>query len=187
LQGDLLSHVKMKMFWPVVSLFATFFSGCGQSDEAPNGASATKSDVESISSRLVDPISYDSGVTIVRMSGNDTMKFNVEAFTVKTGETVKVFFENTGKMSKTSMGHNVVFLAKEVDEAVFATKASQAKSTEYIPNDSGEEVIAHTALLGPGESDEIEFAAPAPGEYVFICSFPAHMYAGMRGIMTVTE
>ncbi|MEC7281083.1 MAG: plastocyanin/azurin family copper-binding protein, partial [Verrucomicrobiota bacterium] len=40
--------------------------------------------------------------------------------------------------------------------------------------------------LGPGENDTIEFTAPAlSGDYEFLCSFPAHLFAGMRGVMTV--
>ena len=37
-----------------------------------------------------------------------------------------------------------------------------------------DQVIAHTKLLGPGESDVIEFDAPAPGTYPFVCTFPGH-------------
>ncbi|MDQ5977348.1 MAG: hypothetical protein QG602_320, partial [Verrucomicrobiota bacterium] len=44
----------------------------------------------------------------------------------------------------------------------------------------------HTKLLGPKQSEEIVFTAPAEaGEYPFICSFPAHFIAGMKGVMVV--
>ena len=39
-------------------------------------------------------------------------------------------------------------------------------------------------LLGAGESDTIEFVAPAEGTYKFICTWPAH-YASMQGEMVV--
>ena len=45
-------------------------------------------------------------------------------------------------------------------------------------------MVAHTKLLGGGESDEITFTAPAAGEYPFICTFPGH-FAIMQGVMTV--
>ena len=42
------------------------------------------------------------------------------------------------------------------------------------------DVIAHTKLLGPGESDEITFKVPDAGVYDFICTFPGH-FGTMRG------
>ena len=49
-----------------------------------------------------------------------------------------------------------------------------------------DQIIAHTKLLGPKLSDEISFKAPTePGEYHFLCSFPAHFLTGMTGVMVV--
>jgi azurin len=68
----------------------------------------------------------------------------------------------------------------------FATKCAPAKDNGYIPQDeeSKAAIVAHTKMLGGGESDEITFTAPAPGDYPFICSFPGH-FAIMQGVMTV--
>jgi azurin len=49
----------------------------------------------------------------------------------------------------------------------------QAKDTDYIPVGASE-VLAHTKLIGGGESVTIEFVAPAKGVYEFICTFPGH-------------
>jgi len=49
----------------------------------------------------------------------------------------------------------------------------------YLPQDQSA-IIVHTAMLGGGESDTIEFTAPPAGTYPFICTFPGH-YAIMRG------
>jgi azurin len=47
-------------------------------------------------------------------------------------------------------------------------------------------VLAHTKLLGPGESETVTFNAPfIPGEYPFFCSFPGHYSQGTKGVMTV--
>jgi uncharacterized cupredoxin-like copper-binding protein len=41
-------------------------------------------------------------------------------------------------------------------------------------------------VLGPGQTGDVTFNAPtAPGSYVFLCSFPAHCAAGMRGVLVV--
>jgi len=47
------------------------------------------------------------------------------------------------------------------------------------------DVLAHTKLLGPGESESISFTAPTiEGEYEYVCTFPGH-FAMMRGSMEV--
>jgi azurin len=133
-----------------------------------------------------NPVSVIGGVTVIEMTGNDRMKYNLEAFSVPAGSRVKLNFRNVGKMPKAVMGHNVVFLIAGVDSGAFATAAAAARDNGYIPVQFKDQILAHTNLLGSGESDTIEFTAPdIPGDYEFLCSFPAHLFAGMRGVMTV--
>ena len=133
-----------------------------------------------------NPVSVIGGVTVVEMTGNDRMKYNLETFSVPTGGLVKLNFRNVGKMPKAVMGHNVVFLKADVDSGEFATAAAAARDNGYIPVQFEDQILAHTNLLGSGESDTIEFTAPnKSGDYEFLCSFPAHLFAGMRGVMTV--
>lgn len=42
-----------------------------------------------------------------------------------------------------------------------------------------------TRTIGPGQTDTIEFTAPASGKYTFICSIPGHAAAGMIGDLEV--
>lgn len=133
-----------------------------------------------------NPVSVVDGVTVIEMTGNDRMKYNLETFTVPAGSPVKLIFTNVGKMPKAAMGHNVVFLNSDTDEGAFVSAAASARDSDYIPADLKDQILATTKMLGPGESDTIEFNAPTePGEYTFLCSFPAHMFAGMRGVMVV--
>ena len=60
-----------------------------------------------------------------------------------------------------------------------------AKDTDYIPAAKKGEVIASTSVIGPKQEAEVTFKAPAPGTYVFLCSFPAHYMAMMKGTLTV--
>ena len=122
----------------------------------------------------------------VEIKGDDLMKYDKTAFTVKEGQTVKLTFKNIGKFPKAAMGHNVVILAKGTDLAAFATKAMGAVTDGYIPQDkdSQAKILASTKLLGPGESEAITFTAPAAGKYDYLCTFPGH-YAIMKGVMTV--
>lgn len=113
----------------------------------------------------------------VVINSNDQMRFDKSEIRVKAGEKIKLTLNHTGKLPKTAMGHNFVLLEKGVDMADFAMKAMNAKDREYIPVKG---VIAHTKLIGGGESTTIEFTAPAKGTYEFMCSFPGH-YAMMKG------
>lgn len=114
--------------------------------------------------------------TIV-INSNDQMRFDKSEIRVKAGEKIKLTLNHTGKLPKNAMGHNFVLLEKGVDMADFAMKAMNAKENQYIP---AKGVIAHTKLIGGGESTTIEFTAPAKGTYEFLCSFPGH-YAMMKG------
>jgi azurin len=121
--------------------------------------------------------------TIV-IKGSDAMQFDLKEIKVKAGQKVKLTLTHSGKLAKAAMGHNWVLLKPGVDVAAFGSKAAAARETEYIPKSEEANIIAHTKLVGGGESDTIEFTAPAKGTYTFICSFPGH-YALMKGSFIV--
>lgn len=116
-------------------------------------------------------------VSIV-ITSDDSMRFNKKQLNVYEGQKVTLTFKHVGKMDKSVMGHNFVLLKQGVKLETFAQKAMEAKDTEYIPE--GNFIIAHTKMLGGGESDTIVFDAPEKGTYNFMCSFPGH-YALMKG------
>ena len=123
----------------------------------------------------------------VQIKADDKMKFDVTAFEVKPGQKVAITLTNIGTTPKFSMGHNCVVLDKNTNVQTFLDAASMAAATDYVPKDA-KGVIAHTKLLGPGESDTATFNAPfVPGEYPFFCSFPGHYSQGTKGVMTVKQ
>lgn len=85
-------------------------------------------------------------------------------------------------MSKSTMGHNFVLLKQGVDVGEFGRAAVQQGSAPdfEVPEALLGDVIAHTKMIGGGESVTIEFPAPEKGTYNFICSFPGHV-AMMKG------
>jgi azurin len=120
------------------------------------------------------------------LTANDSMKFNLARLEVTAGQDVTVSLTNMGNMPKVAMGHNWVLLKKEADIKAFNDAAVMAGATDYVPAALASQVIAHTKLLGPKQSDEVKFKAPMePGEYVFLCSFPAHYLSGMKGVLVV--
>ena len=123
----------------------------------------------------------------VVITGNDTMQFDVKNFNVKAGEKVKLTLKNVGQVPKIAMGHNLVVLKKGITAIGFGQKAlgAGANATNALPDSLKGEVIAATKLLGPGESETIEFTAPKEaGSYEYVCTFPGH-FALMRGTMSV--
>lgn len=116
-------------------------------------------------------------VRTIVINSDDQMKFDLSEIKVKAGEKIKLTLNHTGKLPKNAMGHNFVLLTKGTDVTTFSQAAMNAKDTEYIP---AKGVLAHTNLIGGGESTTVEFTAPAKGTYDFICSFPGH-YAMMKG------
>lgn len=122
----------------------------------------------------------------VEMTGNDQMKFDVTVIEAQAGQKVTVTLKNIGSMPKISMGHNFVLLVEGMDPNKFVEAGTPHMGREYIAPEMEDKVIAHTKLLGPGESDTVSFAAPrSPGTYVYICSFPGHYAIGMKGALIV--
>ena len=125
----------------------------------------------------------------VQVQADDKMRFDVTEFEAKPGQKIKITLKNVGTTPKFSMGHNLVVLDKQITEqnvqAKFLDPAAQAASSEYVPA-GDKNVLGHTKLLGPGETDSITFNAPyVPGQYLYVCSFPGHYTQGTKGFMTV--
>lgn len=116
----------------------------------------------------------------IQLEANDQMQFNMQEIKVKAGEEITLVFKHTGKMDKSIMGHNFVLLKKGVDLAAFTQKAALAKDHDYIPADETSNILAHTKVIGGGETTSVKFTVPAQGTYDFLCSFPAHA-ALMKG------
>lgn len=113
----------------------------------------------------------------VQIEGNDAMQFNKTAIEVpKACKSFTVQLKHAGKMPKAAMGHNWV-LAKTADvQAVANDGIAAGLDKQYIkPGDA--RVIAHTKVVGGGESDSVavDVSKLKAGEsYTFFCSFPGH-------------
>lgn len=116
----------------------------------------------------------------------DTMKYSTNQIDAAPGQKITVTLRNVGKMPKEAMGHNWVLLKLGSDSLSYANAAISAKAQGYEPSSQASKVLASIPLLGPGESRQVTFVAPAiPGKYPYLCSFPAHAAAGMRGFLVV--
>jgi azurin len=123
----------------------------------------------------------------IELTGSDQMQFGSKALEATVGDTVVLTLKHIGALPKAAMGHNFVLLKPDTKIPEFALEAMKAVATEHIPADeaSKKAIIAHTKMVGGGESDTVTFAAPTePGAYPYICTFPGH-YAIMQGVLTV--
>jgi azurin len=126
------------------------------------------------------------GARTVELTGGDDMKYNTTTITAKPGETIHVVLKSTGTIPKIAMAHNFVALAAAADVNEFIKSSMNARDTDYVPADKKAQVLASTKLAGPGETVEVTFKVPAkPGSYPYMCTFPGHYAAGMKGTLVV--
>ncbi|MCC4619425.1 azurin [Xanthomonas cassavae CFBP 4642] len=122
----------------------------------------------------------------VTITGNDQMKFDQSAITIAPDCTqVEVTLKHSGKMAPTVMGHNWV-LTKTADFQPIANAGVRSTLADsYLPK-ADARVIAHTKVIGGGESATVSFATSKltkGGAYTFFCSFPGH-WAMMKGTLS---
>lgn len=121
------------------------------------------------------------------IEGNDAMQFNVGSITVPAScSEFTITLKHTGKMPVAAMGHNVVITKAADLQAVAADGISAGVAAHYVKADDAR-VIAHTQLVGGGESTSVTFPTSkikTGGPYEFFCSFPGHA-AMMKGTIAV--
>lgn len=127
-----------------------------------------------------------AGPRVVKIEGNDKMQFSVTKIEAKPGEQLKIELSAKGTMAKAEMAHNFILLAKTANVDAFVMAAAMARKTQHVPAAKKADMLAYTALAGNGETVTVTFEVPKePGEYMYICSFPGHYAAGMKGLLIV--
>ena len=147
-------------FWlaGIAVVSALVLAACGGGAAAPAGGGATSLNVS---------------------TAGEQLQFAPANLTAAPGD-VKLTFKNGSSAQK----HNWVLVkggddvAAKVDEE--GVGAGDAKG--YIPDDKAN-ILANTKLLNGGESDSITVKVE-PGTYSFLCTFPGHYAAGMKGTLT---
>lgn len=115
-------------------------------------------------------------------TAHDIPAFSKTLLTVKRGQVVSLTFTNDSKPVYHYQDSWVLVSPNTAGAAgVAADRAGMQE--DWIPH--GRDILAHTGLLKPGESETIVFRAPdKPGNYPFISTFPGHGPA-MRGTLHV--
>jgi azurin len=108
------------------------------------------------------------------------MSYDTKELKVKAGSKVKVNLTNKG--SDAAMLHNIVFVKQGTEKDV-AMEGLNLKDQNYF-NASNPSVIAGSAVSQPSTTVTVEFTAPEPGTYTYICTYPGHWMA-MQGTLIV--
>ncbi len=113
----------------------------------------------------------------------DVMKYDVTELRVPRDSYIKLTLIN--KSTLPTMRHNIIIYDLQgknrgIELDMLGDMAAKVgEGGGYLPPVPG--IIAASKLADPGQSVTIEFDAPPPGEYLFVCTFqPAH-YKTMNG------
>ena len=88
-----------------------------------------------------------------------------------------------GSAKNSGLQHNWVLTAKGRGDDVGQAGIKAGADKGWVPDSP--DVLAHTKLLNPGESETITFTAPKEkGDYPYVCTFPGH-YTTMKGTLEV--
>lgn len=122
----------------------------------------------------------------VTIESDDKMKFDKSQIAIAADCTeVKMTLKHVGKLPVAAMGHNWVLTTTPNFQPVANAGASAGVAGNYLPKDDAR-VIAHTKLIGGGETTTVTFPTSKlqkGGDYTFFCSFPGH-WAVMKGKLT---
>jgi azurin len=133
-------------------------------------------------------LAAQAGPRTIDIAASDDMKYDKTTIEAKPGEQIRIRLTPKGTMPKIAMSHNVVVLKLGTDAAAFAAAGGTAQATGYIAAAQKASVIAMTPLAANGETVEITFKVPAaPGSYPYVCTFPGHFLAGMKGNLVVKK
>jgi azurin len=123
----------------------------------------------------------------VDVDSTDQMTFTTKAIEIdKSCKQFTVNLKHSGSLPKAVMGHNLV-ISKYDDMSQIATEGMSAGLDKSYLKDGDARVIAHTKVIGGGETDSVTFDVSKldPAEkYGFFCSFPGHI-GMMKGTVTL--
>jgi azurin len=124
------------------------------------------------------------GVQVVRIQAiPEKLSFDLKWFVVEAGKPVQIVLFNPD-----AMPHNLIVSRPGSLEAVGTAGGAMPMPSDpdakaFVPDSPA--VLFSTRLVKEGETERLGFTAPvAPGEYVYVCTFPGH-WVRMYGVMVV--
>jgi azurin len=113
----------------------------------------------------------------LEITGNDMIQYDKKQLKVGADCTqVELTLTHVGKLPAASMGHDWVLVKADDMAAVASDGLAAGAANNYVKKDDAR-VIAHTKVIGGGESASVTFATSAlkKGQsYKYMCTFPGH-------------
>ena len=120
------------------------------------------------------------GTRVVELrSTGVTLGYDVTEIRTKAGERLVLRYVNASDMA-----HNLVVVKTEADITPVGIAAITAQAAEFVPKQEKDRIVAASRLANPGETVLVEFTAPGPGVYPYICTFSGH-FTVMQGRLIV--
>ena len=127
----------------------------------------------------------EDSVTKLELGCNgDELAYDKNSLSAPAGAKIELLFTNRSHHHQ----HNWVLVngGEEEAMAVYQSALVTGIDNDWLPPDSAQ-VLTHTPLVDSGQSATVSFQAPTkPGTYSYLCTFPGHFLAGMKGTLTVT-
>ena len=116
----------------------------------------------------------DTTITVRTVSS--TLQFDITRISVRQGTRITLRLVNDG-----TLPHNLVVARTDDDLDALAEAASKAGG-DYVPLALKDKMIAWTRLASPGQTVEVTFMMPPPGEYPYACLMSGHSMS-MLGVL----
>lgn len=117
-------------------------------------------------------------------SDGDEMAFVPSHLTCPTAARVRLRFMHRGSIIDDP--HDWVLLKPGYETRFLDDSDEQADEQHVVPPGDESMVIARTPMCPKGRTVTVEFRAPTPGDYPFVCSVAGHGRS-MHGILSVTR
>ena len=160
----------------IISCFGLFACSGGEKDKEQSQTENTKTTGQN----------EESQPRVIEIEGLDSLKFSVTDITANPGEKITVKLSNNSSMPAKVMSHNFVLVTSDTNPGDFVNKVLSDNQEGKVPDSLNDNDLADTGLVAGGESKSVTFTVPeTPGKYTYLCTFPGHFAAGMKGTLTV--
>lgn len=176
------------LFWGGALMIGTVRETTGAKEVAsPPPAAAAAAAAPAATAAAPAPAAASAEVIEITIKPDtaNPLAYDTKEFSVKAGAKVKLTFNNVHPT--VPQPHNIVIGSagskdKLMGLAMQMATAPDGMAKGFIPE--APEILFHTKLLQPNQTETIEFTAPAAGEYPYLCTFPGHAVL-MNGVMKV--
>ncbi len=138
---------------------------------------------------IFEECSGPDGKLKMLVNGKDSSEF--ENYMMQDGDKIEIIFEKGGNGAE--VVKEITVVGTEFAFSPSAISVQAGEKVELIFKNEGrashnlviEGLEVSTKTIGGGQTDTVEFTAPASGTFTFFCSIPGHRASGMGGDLKI--